>query len=163
MAKQEWYVMVQMMREAAASDQENLTAHLYLGWGLTNLGLDHEAREVLRRIMTLEPRSPVELESKAWAAGVLGDKPTQELLFQKSARLDAGRPEPHRALASLYKRDGRIAEALHEFEAAFAMGGYQQPDEWREFCGLYQTVGDSTRAKACEQSALYRMRTRPVT
>jgi tetratricopeptide (TPR) repeat protein len=151
MARQEWYAMVQFMREAIEVDRDNLTAHMYQAWALTQLGERHQAKEVFLKIMALEPRSPIELESQSWAAQNLGDHRQQEFVLHKSIQLDAVRYEPHSALATIYKNTGRFADALREFEAAWALGGYGNVNERHEYCELYRNVGDANRAQACFQ------------
>jgi Tfp pilus assembly protein PilF len=92
---------------------------------------------VLQHVVTLEARGPEELEWKAWAARRLGDDGQEEALLQRSVLLDRGRPDPHRELARLYKGQNRAGEARREFEITVQMGGYDNPNQWLEYCTLY--------------------------
>jgi len=150
--KHESYAVVQFMKEGLTADPENLTAHAFLASALHTLGERHQAMEVRQRMLALEPHSPVELEQQSWAAEWLGRDREREPLLQKSIRLDSGRPSPHRELARLYKKQDRIPEALKEFEIAFHMGAYDDPQQIQEYCALYQKIGDSGRVQACLQA-----------
>jgi len=107
---------------------------------LENLGEGNRSKQVIQHMMTLEARSPEELESKSWAARRVKDDGQEEALLRRSILLDRGRPNPHRELARLYKGQGRIAEARGEFEIVVQMGGYDNPNEWLEYCALYDKV-----------------------
>ena len=133
----EWYAITRVMRKALETDPRNVTAHVHLVWALEQLGERNQAKQLIQQMMYLEARGPEELESKSWAARRVGDAGQEEALLHRSALLDRGRPNPHRELARLYKGQGRVAEARGEFEIAAQLGGYENPNEWLEYCALY--------------------------
>lgn len=135
--KQEWYAITRVMQTAIQTDPGNLTAHVHLAWALENMGEHNLSKQVLQHVVTLEARGPEELEWKAWAARRLGDDGQEEALLQRSVLLDRGRPDPHRELARLYKGQNRVGEARREFEITVQMGGYDNPNQWFEYCTLY--------------------------
>jgi Tfp pilus assembly protein PilF len=136
----DWYAITRLMQKVLETDPGNVTAHVHLGWALENLGEGNRSKQVIQHMMTLEARSPEELESKSWAARRVKDDGQEEALLRRSILLDRGRPNPHRELARLYKGQGRIAEARGEFEIVVQMGGYDNPNEWLEYCALYDKV-----------------------
>jgi Tfp pilus assembly protein PilF len=138
--KLDWYAITHLMQKVLETDPNNLTAHMHLAWALENLGERYHSKQVIAQIMTLEARNPEELESKSWAARRVGDDVQEEALLHRSILLDRGRPDPHRELARLYKEQGRVAEARGEFEISVQMDGYQNPNEWLEYCALYNNA-----------------------
>jgi Tfp pilus assembly protein PilF len=128
------------MQKVLETDPSNVTAHVHLAWALEHLGERLHSKKLIQQIMTLEARSPEELESKSWAARRAGDDGQEEALLHKSSLLDRERPDPHRELARLYKEQGRVAEARGEFEIAVQLGGYENPNEWLEYCALYNNA-----------------------
>ncbi len=135
--RQEWYAITRLMQIVIETDPGNLTAHAYLAWALESMGEHSLSRRVCEQMLALEARSPKELELKSWAARRMDDAYQEEALLQRSILLDRGRSEPHRELARLYKGKGRVVEARREFEITAQMGGYDNPNEWLEYCGFY--------------------------
>jgi Tfp pilus assembly protein PilF len=154
--KLDWYGITRIMQKVLEVDPGNVTAHVHLAWALETLGENYQSKQVIQRMMTIEARSPEELESKSWAARRVGDDGQAEALLRRSTLLDRARPDPHRELARLYKRQGRVAEARGEFEKAAQMGGYENPNEWLEYCALYENV---QLPQICTQSKLELSRT----
>jgi Tfp pilus assembly protein PilF len=152
MDKKEFFATKQLMEEALRFDPENLTAHAFLASALQQLGEKQRARDVHRRMIATHSSGPVELEQKAWAAEWLGRDDERESLLHRSVKLNRGRPDPHKELARLYKKQERVPEALKEFEIALALDGYESPQEIQEFCQLYQKIGDSARFQVCRQT-----------
>ncbi len=156
--KAEWYAITRFMQKALETDPGNLTAHVHRAWALENLGERYHSQQVLQHIMTLEARGPQELELKSWVARRVKDRGQEESLLHRSILLDRGRPDPHRELARLYKEQGRVPEARGEFEIAVQMGGYENPNEWVEYCALYDNMKPPL---VCAQSTGGRSRTNP--
>lgn len=142
LARHDAYALTRLVRTALERDPSHVTAQVYLAWQLETLGENYQAKQIMQQTLTLDARSPEELELQSWAARRVGDVGLEETLLHRSVRLDPGRSDPHRALAGLHKRQDRVAEARREFEIAARMGAYRHQDEWlsyewREFCALY--------------------------
>jgi tetratricopeptide (TPR) repeat protein len=152
MNKSEFFAAKQFMEEALHFDPENLSAHAFLASALLRLGERQRALVVYRRMISIQPSGPVELEQKAWAAEWLGRDDERESLLHRSVNLDKGRPDPHKQLARLYKKQERVPEALKEFEVAFVMDAYDRPEEIQDFCQLYDKSGDSSHFQTCKQA-----------
>lgn len=153
MDKKEYYEAKQITEEAIRLNPDSLSAHASLASALLHLRDKQRARGVFERIMTLETAGPDELEQKAWAAEWLGREEEREALLRKSLAVDAGRDVPHKELARFYKKQGRAAEALKEFEIAFELGAYGSGEEIYDYCQLYQASGDAGRYQECMQAA----------
>ncbi len=153
MDKKEFFAAKQLMEEALRFDPENLTAHAFLASALQQLGEKQRALDLYRRMLSIDSTGPAGLEQKAWAAEWLGKDDERESLLQRSIKLESGRPDPHKQLARLYKKQDRVPEALKEFEVAFAMDAYESPEEIRDYCQLYQKIGDSGHFQECVRAS----------
>lgn len=147
-SKRDWYTIIRSMEKVLKMDPGNVTAHVYLAWALENSGESYQSKQVIQQMLTLNAHSPKEWESKSWAARRVGDDSQGERSLHRSIFLDRERAEPHRELAKLYKQQGRVREALGEFEVALQMGAYENPNEWQEYCALYQ---GTNRPQVCAQ------------
>ena len=156
--KQEWYAITRFMHKALETDPGNVTAHVHLAWALEHLGERLHAKQLIQQILTLEARSPEELESQSWAARRVGDDGQEEALLHRSSLLDRGRPDPHRELARLYKGQGRVAQARGEFEIAVQLGGYEIQTSGLNICALYN---NAQPPPICAQSKMELSRTSP--
>jgi tetratricopeptide (TPR) repeat protein len=152
MDKKEFFAAKQLMEEALRIDPENLVAHVFLASALQQLGEKQRVLGLYQKMISLQPSGPYELEQQAWAAEWLGKDDARESLLHRSVNLDRGRPDPHKQLARLYKKQERVPEALKEFEIAFAMEGYESPEEIQGFCQLYEKIGDSGHLQICMQA-----------
>lgn len=152
MDKKEFFQAKQITEEALRSASGSLSAHAALASALLHLGDKPRARGVFQKMMALEPAGPDEIEQKAWAAEWLGRDEEREALLRKSLAIDAGREVPHKELARFYKKQGRTAEALQEFERAFELGAYGSGEEIHDYCQLYQASGDAGRYQECMQA-----------
>lgn len=152
MERKEFFAAKQLMEEALRVDPENLAAHAFLASALQQLGEKQRALGLYQRMISMQPSGPDELEQQAWAAEWLGKDDARESLLHRSVNLDRGRPEPHKALARLYKKQERVTEALKEFEIALVLDGYESPQEIQDFCQLYKKIGDSAHFQTCVQA-----------
>jgi tetratricopeptide (TPR) repeat protein len=115
----QWDKAEQEFRAQSTLQPGNAEAAYRLGNALLQQGKAHEARQELQRANRLLPEMPETLYSLGKAASLEGDVNSAESAYTKVISLEkntALAAQAHFALAGLYRKQGKNAEAEHEMQ-----------------------------------------------
>ncbi len=127
----------QQFRKAIAADPKNAQAMNYLGYTFADRGVRlEEAQQLISKALDLDPDNGAFLDSLGWVDFRLNhlDQAAEELRKALSSDATEGDPTVHDHLGEVYFKQGKIKEAVQQWEAAVAgfrnaLPSEQDPEE----------------------------------
>ncbi len=127
----------QQFRKVIAADPKNAEAMNYLGYMFADRGVRlEEAQQLISKALDIDPGNGAFLDSLGWVHFRLNrlDQAADELRKALDSESTGDDPTVHDHLAEVYFKQGRIKEAVQQWEAAVAgfkaaLPGDQDPDE----------------------------------
>ena len=129
----QWEKAEEQFREQTKLQPGNAEAFYRLGDSLLQQGKVHDARAVLQHSNHLLPEMPETLYALGKSSALDGDSAAAETSWQKLLALEKNTPlagQAHFALAALYRKQGKTAEAskeMQEFQRLQGSGGVSSP------------------------------------
>jgi Flp pilus assembly protein TadD len=105
-----------------------------------------------RRAVALDRNNPLYLNRLGIAHGELGDLRAAEQAFRRALKASPAYAAGHHNLAKALQKQGRLAEALQEFERAHKLEP-QAVEMQLSLCGIYRLNGEPERALAVLRAA----------
>ncbi len=113
----------QAFRKAIATDPKNAEAMNYLGYTFADRGVKlEEAQQLITKALDLDPGNGAFLDSLGWVDFRLNrlDQAADELRKALDSDATEGDPTVHDHLGEVYFKQGKIKEAVQQWEAAVA-------------------------------------------
>jgi Flp pilus assembly protein TadD len=110
------------------------------------------AVENARRAVALDRNNPLYLNRLGIAHGELGDLRAAEQAFRRALKASPTYAAGHHNLAKTLQKQGRLGDALKEFERAYKLEP-QTAEMQASLCGIYRLNGEPERALALLRSA----------
>jgi adenylate cyclase len=144
----DWVLAESEFRRAIELNPSNVTAHRFYGLLLVSQERFEEAKEVLGRVVVLDPESGP-LGSLAWAELEAGNFDVALSYAEKERDADPTSVGAHNMLGLFYLEAGRLSDALHEADTPVEGAN---PDERFDRALLNACVGrpEAARAVAAE-------------
>lgn len=148
------YEALRAFERAVALREEGAQAHFYLGAQLERLHRAQEARQELRRTITLDPNHADALNYLGYIDAEAGvNLPEAKALIERALALDPENGAYEDSLGWVYYRLGKMEEALRHLERAAQLLG-SDPTIFEHLGDVYFTQGDLQKAEAAWQKAL---------
>ena len=143
-------------KRALELDPNLALAHYWYGFYLTSQGIFKEGIAEMKRGLRLDPLSPAMMSSVAFGYELAGEYDSAFAYVQRAAEIDSGAGWIYNRQSSIYRRQGKYAEAIREAKKgvsrsitpclvdlalAYALSG--QTDKARESLSkLFEWIGD---------------------
>jgi len=143
-------------KRALELDPNLALAHYWYGFYLTSQGIFKEGIAEMKRGLRLDPLSPAMMSSVAFGYELAGEYDSAFAYVQRAAEIDSGAGSIYMRQSSIYRRQGKYAEAIREAKkgvsrsitpclvdlaVAYALSG--QSDKARESLSkLFEWIGD---------------------
>ncbi len=112
-----------------------------------------QAKEVLGRVLAIEPRNATALKMQGDTLYLLGENIEAEKALVAAAQLDPSNPEPHYALGRIYYQQSRYDESIERLRKVLAL----DPKSYRAYDNLglaYEGLNDLPQAISNYRRAL---------
>jgi tetratricopeptide (TPR) repeat protein len=155
---------VAALRHAVALSPDDTEARYALATALARSGDAQEAAQQLERVARVQ-RQALADRRRDFAIGVMKQEAALDAaegrydraveLWRQVVDRQPGQSANHQGLAAALAGDGRVAEAIEQYETAARLGA--EADVYRQLAALYEAVGrvdDAARARAAYERAL---------